>query len=116
MAFIPRLSPSGPFLPPPPPLPPNLALFFHGAYKGSGPPDQIIALPFSPKEVLIVRPLFGFTAETFYNTVDMGNLALFTFVLLNVLVPNRLILGVNGFKVDFGANILGDDYTFTALG
>jgi hypothetical protein len=27
-----------------------------------------------------------------------------------------LILGVNGFKVDFGANILGDDYTFTALG
>lgn len=115
MNFTPRLSPSGPFLAPPPPLPPNLALFFHGSYKGTGVP-QIIALPFDPKEVLIVRPLFGFTAETFYNTVDMGNISLFTFVLLNILVPNRLILGVNGFKVDFGANILGDDYTFTALG
>jgi hypothetical protein len=106
-----RLSPSGPFLAPTP----NSALFFHGSYKGTGVP-QIIPLPFTPKEILIVRPLFGFTAETFYNTVDMGNITLFTLALLNILVPNRLILGISGFKVDFGANVLGDDYTFTAFG
>jgi hypothetical protein len=87
-----------------------------GSYVGTGALNtQLIGLTFKPKAVTIIRPIF-FSAETFYQT-DVMPAALFTFILLNLMLPGRISVPMgSGFDVTLEANVLGDLYYFTAQG